>query len=103
MLFFQDLSVQQKKTDAKLRSMDPKKAAQAERLGMGVAKSSGISHSALTEMNTIEQEEPKSGRGGGSNWGVADRSSRGRDEDDDYDSFGGFDRWIAVDLVSVIF
>lgn len=36
--------------------MDPKKAKELERLGMGVGgKSSGISHNAITEMSTITQ------------------------------------------------
>ena len=34
-LAYQDLSVQEKKQNEKLKHMDPKKAAQAERLGMG--------------------------------------------------------------------
>ena len=42
--------------EEKMRAVDPKKAKELERLGMGVGgKSSGISHSAITEMSTIAQ------------------------------------------------
>lgn len=36
-LAYQDLSIQQKKEEEKLKSVDPKKAKQVERLGMGFA------------------------------------------------------------------
>lgn len=93
-LAYQDLSAESKKQEAKLRSVDPKKAAQVERLGMGVgAKSAGISHSAITEMNTIEQEEPRSG---GMASGRSGRSRRDFDDEDDFDSFGGFGRCVLT-------
>ncbi len=38
-----------------MRNVDPKKAAQVERLGMGFKSASGMSHSAITGMSTIEQ------------------------------------------------
>ena len=43
--------------EEKLKQIDPKKAAQAERLGMGGFTSSkpGISHSVITEIASIEQ------------------------------------------------
>lgn len=59
-LAYQDLSLEQKKTEDKIRQLDPKKANQVERLGMGVVKKGGISHSAITEIATIDQEEPDS-------------------------------------------
>jgi ADP-ribosylation factor GTPase-activating protein 2/3 len=59
-LAYQDLSVERKKQEDKLKSSDPKKAAQMERLGMGYAGSRGVSHSALSDMTTIEQSKPKS-------------------------------------------
>ncbi|NP_001089188.1 ADP ribosylation factor GTPase activating protein 3 L homeolog [Xenopus laevis] len=43
----------------KMNNLPPKKAAEAERLGMGFGSRSGISHSVLSEMKTIEQEAPK--------------------------------------------
>jgi ADP-ribosylation factor GTPase-activating protein 2/3 len=55
------LSIEQKKTEDKIRTVDPKKANQVERLGMGVAKKGGFSHSAITEISTIDQEEPSTG------------------------------------------
>lgn len=43
----------------KLRNVDPRKANQVERLGMGAGGAkAGVSHSMLTGMGTIEQEEP---------------------------------------------
>jgi len=60
-LAYQDLSLEQKKTEEKIAKVDPKKANQVERLGMGVAKKGGFSHSAITEISTIDQEEPSSG------------------------------------------
>merc|ERR1740137_267814 len=59
-LAYQELSLDQKKTEDKIRTVDPLKANQVERLGMGVAKKGGFSHSAITEISTIDQEEPSS-------------------------------------------
>nr|CAI5831180.1 unnamed protein product [Callosobruchus analis] len=55
-LAYKDISDQQHKQEEQLRKQDPKKADQFERLGMGVMSKSGISHSALSDMQTIEQE-----------------------------------------------
>ncbi|XP_078000490.1 ADP-ribosylation factor GTPase-activating protein 2-like isoform X2 [Glandiceps talaboti] len=57
-LAYQDLSVQQKKQEEKLKTTNPKKAQQMERLGMGFGGRSAISHSALSDMSTIQQENP---------------------------------------------
>ncbi|PNF15407.1 ADP-ribosylation factor GTPase-activating protein 2 [Cryptotermes secundus] len=57
-LAYQDLSLQQKKEQEKLKQVDPVKAQQVERLGMGFASRIGVSHSALSDMKTIEQESP---------------------------------------------
>lgn len=61
---YEDLSEKQKLTEEKLRNIDPTKAKQLERLGMGfinVGKSKNtISHSALSDMKTIEQTLPDS-------------------------------------------
>lgn len=63
-LAYQDLSMQQKKQEEKLRNIDAKKAAQVERLGMGAASSKGaIGHSVMNQMNTIVQEEPLANKG----------------------------------------
>ncbi len=95
-LAYQDLSVQRKRQEDRLRQVDPKKAEQVERLGMG-AKSGGaggISHSTLTEMSAIEQEEPRGAMGGGGGRSLVGAvSSRRKDFEDDDDDFGGF-RWV---------
>ena len=54
--------------------MDPKKAEAVERLGMGVSSAGAkqnarFTHSAITEISSIEQEEPSGGGG---------RNSQGR-------------------------
>ena len=61
------LAYQQKQriTENKLKSIDPNKANQLERLGMGSAnignnRSSSVSHSAFTDMKVIEQVNPSS-------------------------------------------
>ncbi|KAJ3657450.1 hypothetical protein Zmor_009253 [Zophobas morio] len=55
-LAYKDLSNEQQKKEEQLRKQDPKKAEQLERLGMGVSAKSGVSHSALSDMKEIEQE-----------------------------------------------
>ncbi|XP_065201232.1 ADP-ribosylation factor GTPase-activating protein 2 isoform X1 [Planococcus citri] len=57
-LAYQDLSIQQKKEEDKLKQIDPKKAEQVERLGMGFNTKSGVSHSAFNDMKTLEVDEP---------------------------------------------
>jgi len=65
-LAYQDLGIQQKKKDQALSKMDPKKAEQMERLGMGFGAGSGFggakSHSLVSDMGMITQEEPSSAR-----------------------------------------
>ena len=50
----------QKVTENRLKSTDPNKASQLERLGMGMGSNRGssISHSAVTDMKVIEQTNP---------------------------------------------
>ncbi|XP_045479070.1 ADP-ribosylation factor GTPase-activating protein 2 isoform X2 [Harmonia axyridis] len=59
-LAYKDLSLQQQKKEEEVMKIDPKKANQVERLGMGVGNRSGISHSAFSDMQTIEQENVQS-------------------------------------------
>lgn len=77
-LAYQDLSLEQKKTEEKIRTIDPKKANQVERLGMGVAKKGGVSHSAITEISTIDQEEPSSSR---NNFSTRNKSASNFEDD----------------------
>lgn len=51
-----------KEREESTKNVSKEKAAQVERLGMGVSKSSrgGVSHSALGDMQVIEQEKPAS-------------------------------------------
>ncbi|XP_020285252.1 ADP-ribosylation factor GTPase-activating protein 2 isoform X2 [Pseudomyrmex gracilis] len=50
------LAQQAKKVEERAKHMDPSKATQAERLGMGFNARSGVTHSALGDMKTITQE-----------------------------------------------
>ncbi|XP_075066619.1 ADP-ribosylation factor GTPase-activating protein 3 isoform X2 [Mixophyes fleayi] len=61
-LAYKELEIQKQKDDEKMKNMPAKKKAEAERLGMGFGNRSGISHSVLSEMQTIEQEAPKVGK-----------------------------------------
>ncbi|XP_028893822.1 ADP-ribosylation factor GTPase-activating protein 2 isoform X2 [Zeugodacus cucurbitae] len=55
-LAYKDLSLQKRREEEKLKSVDPAKAKQMERLGMGFSlRGSDISHSALSDMETIQQ------------------------------------------------
>ncbi|XP_076179108.1 ADP-ribosylation factor GTPase activating protein 3 isoform X2 [Ptiloglossa arizonensis] len=53
---FAPLSEQAKKIEERAKQLDPSKATQAERLGMGFNTQSSASHSALGDMRTITQE-----------------------------------------------
>ncbi|KAI8123368.1 ADP-ribosylation factor GTPase-activating protein 2 [Lucilia cuprina] len=56
-LAYQDLSLKQSQQENKLKSIDPVKAKQMERLGMGfnLKGNADISHSVLSDMETIQQ------------------------------------------------
>ncbi|CAF1315884.1 unnamed protein product [Adineta steineri] len=53
---YQDMNKQRDIEEAKLKVSNPKKAEQMERLGMGFGNRTGVSHSAMTDMQTIQQE-----------------------------------------------
>lgn len=55
-LAYRDLGADQQKREEQLKKIDPRKAEQMERLGMGFQTKSGVSHSVLSDMQTIEQE-----------------------------------------------
>lgn len=61
-LAYQDLSLQKNREEAKLKTIDPAKAKQMERLGMGFSlRGSDVAHSAISDMETIQQAAaPKS-------------------------------------------
>jgi len=63
-LAYQDLSVQQQKQDKMMAKLEPTKAAQVERLGMGFGGFGGgaKSHSLVSDMGVITQEEPSNAR-----------------------------------------
>lgn len=89
-LAYKDLGTEQAKQSQKLASLDPKKAEQAERLGMGFARQGGVSHSAFNDMTTIEQSGPASSRsdrlddllGRSKRSGFFDRSDRDASDED---------------------
>lgn len=55
-LAYQDLSLKAQKQEEKMKHIDPAKAKQMERLGMGFNVRGNVSHSVLTDMKTIAQE-----------------------------------------------
>lgn len=55
-LAYQDLSLKAQKQEEKLKHSDPTKAKQMERLGMGFNVRGHVTHSALSDMQTIAQE-----------------------------------------------
>uniref|UniRef100_A0A182N9K2 Arf-GAP domain-containing protein n=1 Tax=Anopheles dirus TaxID=7168 RepID=A0A182N9K2_9DIPT len=106
-LAYQDLSIKQHKEEEKLKAIDPNKAKQIERLGMGFGRAAGVSHSALTDMKTLTQEETtrsgaslskaydrdrddSSSGGGGSGGGGGNSSNGGNDFFEDYSIIYGF-------------
>lgn len=56
-LAYNNIDKQREKEEAKLMQTDPKKAQQLERLGMAVGtRTTGISHSAVSDMQIIQQD-----------------------------------------------
>lgn len=75
-LAYNNLDKQREKEEAKLMQTDPKKAQQLERLGMAVGtRSTGISHSAISDMHIIQQDSKPS-----------NKSTKSRDFFDEMDS-----------------
>ncbi|XP_027224953.1 ADP-ribosylation factor GTPase-activating protein 2 isoform X7 [Penaeus vannamei] len=64
---YEDMSIAGKREEERMMRVDPKKAQQAERLGMGLGARSGASHSMFGEMKTIEQETPVGAKSNRSN------------------------------------
>jgi ADP-ribosylation factor GTPase-activating protein 2/3 len=56
-LAYQDLSIKKQKEEDRLKITDPNKAKQMERLGMGYGNRGGVSHSMMTDMKTINQDQ----------------------------------------------
>lgn len=88
-LAYQDLSIKANKEEEKLRATNPTKARQMERLGMGFvnANRTGVSHSAISDMQTISQET--SGKYVTAK-SVYDRDPDTRDRDRERDFFDDF-------------
>ncbi|XP_061107184.1 ADP-ribosylation factor GTPase-activating protein 3 isoform X1 [Conger conger] len=80
-LAYKDLEAQRKKEEQQLKNMEGKKKEQAERLGMGLTGRSGVSHSVLSDMHTIQQESPAEAK---SSWG---RKYTAEDDGEDEGSF----------------
>ncbi|XP_064618068.1 ADP-ribosylation factor GTPase-activating protein 2-like isoform X2 [Liolophura sinensis] len=91
-LAYKDMGAERKKQEEKLKVSDPKKAAQMERLGMGFTGSREISHSAVSDMQTIEQQTPSGREPSRYDNSYRERqSSRNRDFfDDEFEMIGGF-------------
>ncbi|XP_017782947.1 PREDICTED: ADP-ribosylation factor GTPase-activating protein 3 isoform X3 [Nicrophorus vespilloides] len=107
-LAYKDLSAQQHKKEEQLRKMDPKKADQMERLGMGVNNTkTGISHSMFSDMQTIEQENLQTTPSALSGLGKLRITEINDNFLDDLSSFSSFsmnrnvnnskDQWVVVD------
>ncbi|KAM9468282.1 ADP-ribosylation factor GTPase-activating protein 3 [Clarias gariepinus] len=79
-LAYKDLELQRKRDEEKLRGLEGKKKEQAERLGMGFSNRSGVSHSVMADMQTIQQETPT----------LASSSSRARKYSEDEDEEEGY-------------
>ncbi|XP_025099549.1 ADP-ribosylation factor GTPase-activating protein 2-like isoform X2 [Pomacea canaliculata] len=83
-LAYQDMSLERKKQEEKLKASDPKKAQQLERLGMGFISNKGISHSAISDMQTIQQEAPSRSRNKDQDLDLYSTRSSTRDRDRDF-------------------
>ncbi|XP_028255867.1 ADP-ribosylation factor GTPase-activating protein 3 [Parambassis ranga] len=57
-LAYKEIEQQRKIEEQKLKGLEGKKREQAERLGMGLGIKSGVSHSVMSDMHIIQQENP---------------------------------------------
>lgn len=80
-LAYKDLSIDAKMRGDKLKSMDPKKADQLERLGMGSFGAREVSHN-IEDVHVIRQEAPSE------EFKPDLYSSKGRNYDDDFEFLG---------------
>lgn len=88
-LAYQDLSMKNKKEEERVKHTDPTKARQMERLGMGInTKRSNVSHSALSDMETITQENAPKSSSSSNNNSSAYKSDFGRGGGYNDDYFG---------------
>ncbi|KAK7066176.1 ADP-ribosylation factor GTPase-activating protein 2 [Halocaridina rubra] len=85
---YEDMSIAGKREEERMMRLDPQKAAQAERLGMGLGVRGGASHSMFGEMKTIDQETPLSSNSNRLNNNINKNSSSFRDDDieDDFET-----------------
>jgi ADP-ribosylation factor GTPase-activating protein 2/3 len=120
-LAYDNLDKTREKEETKLKN-DPKKAEQLERLGMGVGRSGGVSHNAMTDMQIIQQEGVYSTKPSmpkqrdffddfdnnfstskSNNNGSSNNNNRFTDETSDFKGFSKstssskFDDWVNVD------
>ncbi len=86
-LAYKDLSLQKEKEEERLKAMDPKKAKQMERLGMGFNVRGGVSHSMMTDMQTITQDAPVQSSNNGS---ASKFSTKNFDRDNSNDFFDDY-------------
>ncbi|XP_048462947.1 ADP-ribosylation factor GTPase-activating protein 2 isoform X2 [Rhincodon typus] len=61
-LAYQELQIDRNMEEKRLQNLEGEKRQQVERLGMGLGGRGPVSHSVLTEMQTIEQENPISAK-----------------------------------------
>lgn len=57
-LAYQDLSLMKQKEEEKMKAIDPNKAKQMERLGMGFNVRGAVSHSMMKDMQMLDQDAP---------------------------------------------
>lgn len=84
-LAYQDLSVMKQKEEDRLKkSLDPNKAKQVERLGMGLnsARRGDVSHSILSDMKTINQDQ--------SSMNVMKQKTYERESADSFEDYSAF-------------